>query len=110
MRRFWVSWYSGYYADEGCTKPPFRVWITGQAERHNYGLTNKKYATYCKIQDEDRADAYLDKHGKDTATICAIIDAENEEEIWPVIAKHFPDYKFRFCEERAIDWVVGDRF
>jgi hypothetical protein len=85
MTRYWVSWWSGNYEDEGCTKPPFQFWVSGQRER---GM------------DEDR----------DEESICAVIDSESSEDIESLIAKHFPDYEMRFCEERASDWEPGDRF
>jgi nitrogen regulatory protein PII-like uncharacterized protein len=110
MNRYWVSWYSGYYADEGCTKPPFQVWITGSRQRPNDGLTSELLAKYQKIEDEDEAEEFINKYSKDTATICALIDAESEDEIWAVVEKHFPDYKQRFIEERTADYNPGDRF
>ena len=110
MKRFWVSWYSGNYEDEGCTAPPFQFWTTGQRSRPNEGMTDDQYAEYSKIMDEDEADAFLDKHARDDCTLCALIDAKSEDQIWPVIAKHFPDYRERFCEERPSDYVPGDRF
>lgn len=93
MKRFWVSWISGYYGDEGCTTPPFQVWISGHMDRRS-GLPTE----------------FETGNPKDDCTICAVIDANSEDEIWPVIAKHFPDYEQRFCEERKIDYIPGDRF
>lgn len=110
MTRYWVSWYSGNYEDEGCTAPPFTFWVSGQCERPNYGLSEEEYATWEAIEDGDESDEYLNTHARDTCTICALIDAPSEEEIWKVVAKHFPDYEYRFCEERATDYTVGDRF
>lgn len=110
MKRFWASWYSGYYEDEGCTKPPFEVWVTGQRERPQYGLTPEKYAEYDLIEDEEAGWAFLDEHGKNDATICAFIDAESEGALWLIVAKHFPDWKYRFCEEKEPDFRPGNRF
>lgn len=93
MARFWVSWISGNYADEGCTAPPFQFWRTGQMERRTH-----------------LPQVFDDQTVKDDCTLCAVIDAESEEEIWPVIAKHFPDYAQRFCAPRADDYQPGDRF
>lgn len=84
MKKYWVSWVSGYYSDEGCSKPPYPVWITGQLERPA-GL---------------RSDC----------TICAVIQAENEEEVWNSVAKHFPDYQTRFIIEKDSNWIPGNRF
>ena len=92
MKRFWVSWWSGYYEDEGCTEPPFQVWTTGQRFREDI---NNPFNT-----DTERSDVSL----------CAVIDAPEEVFILPVIYKHFPDCEMRFCEQKRIDWQPGDRF
>jgi hypothetical protein len=85
MNRYWVSWYSGYYADEGCTEPPFQVWISGYHKRP-------------------------DSKERDDCIICALIDAPSENDIWYIVAKYFPDYQERFCEKRDKDYIPGDRF
>jgi len=110
MARYWISWYSGYYADEGCTTPPFQVWISGSRERPNYGLTEEQHKHYLSLEDEDEMDEFLSEHSKDTATICAMVDAESEDEIWAVVGKHFPDYRERFIEPQESNAVTGDRF
>ena len=110
MKRFWASWWSGYHADEGCTAPFFQVWISGSKGRANDGLTAELLAKANAIEDEDEYDAFIDEHAKDDVSICALIDAESEDQIWEVVAKHFPDYVVRFCEERPIDYNPGDRF
>lgn len=84
MNRYWVSWWSGYYESEGCTAPPFQVWTSGERSR-------------------------LEGFGEDLS-ICAVIDADNEEQIEASIKKHFPDYEMRFIEKRNIDYVPGSRF
>ena len=83
MNRYWVSWWSGYYEDEGCTKPPFQIWISGQRDR-----------------DENR----------DECSLCAVIDARSEDDIWAYINKHFPDYEKRFCNIKETDYIPGNRF
>jgi len=88
MKRFWISWWSGNYEDEGCTKPPFQFWVSGQRDRDN---------------DDSESE-------RDECAICAVIDANSEEEIWPVVKKHFPDYEPRFCTEKRPDYVPNDRF
>jgi hypothetical protein len=112
MNRYWISWYSGYYSEEGCTKPPFQVWITGSIGRPRYGLNEEQYATYQMLQalNEDGAEEFLSKFGTDTATICALVDANSVDEIWEVVGKHFPDYKERFCELCEAGYVPGARF
>lgn len=95
MKRYWVSWISGYYEDEGCTAPPYQVWISGQMDRRS-GLPKK----------------FKGKNGgeKDDCTICAVIDANSEDEIWDSVHKHFPDYEERFINEVEPDYEPGDRF
>ena len=90
MARFWVSWWSGNYADEGCTKPPFDSWCSGM---------------------RDRADT--EKNGRDEESYCAVIDTDDksaEARIIATIKKHFPDAAMRFIEPKAKDWKPGDRF
>lgn len=113
MTRYWVSWYSGGYADEGCVEqPPFTYWWTGSRDRHNHGLTDEQYAILLTIEDTDKYYAFLDTFGKSDGTACACIDAESEDEIWTVIGKYFPDYEQRFIEEREFNYdpSVGGRF
>jgi len=111
MKRYWISWYSGGYEDEGCIEePPFQYWWSGQRERPNHGLTPEKYAEYMKIEDEDDANAFLDEHGRSDGTACAMVEAESEDEIWTVVARYFPDYEYRFCELREDGATTGDRF
>ena len=99
MKRYWISWYSGGYSDEGCTEPPFKYWWTGSRARPKHGLTAEQYIQYTLLKTEDEQFAFLDKHERSTGTACAMVEAESKEEIWPVIKKYFPDYEYRFCEE-----------
>jgi hypothetical protein len=85
MKRFWVSWWSGYYTDEGCTEPPYQCWESG--ERDRAGDTKKT-----------------------DVSLCAVIDANSQEEIEASLQKHFPDYELRFCNEVEPDYVPGNRF
>ncbi len=91
--RFWASWYSGNYADEGCTKPPFKFWVSGQASRR-----------------QEFPQTFSDGREKDDCTICASIDANNEEDVWKLVSKHFPDYNQRFINRVDNDWAPGTRF
>ena len=104
MKTFWVSWYSGNYADEGCTKPPFKFWVSGQRDRVKYGLTAAQYDEYRAIEFEEAADLYLDEHSRDDCTLCATIVAVDEVAVWDIVRQHFPDYQQRFCEERGEDF------
>ena len=104
MAKYWVSWYSGNYADEGCTAPPFKFWVTGSCFRPNYGLSEEEYKFSLTIDDQDEYDEYLNEHGRDDCTICAAIESDSEAAIWELVAKHFPDYRYRFCEEKDPDF------
>lgn len=110
MKRFWTSWYSGNYEDEGCTNPPFQFWVTGYSGRNNYGLTAAQQAELAQIEDEDSQDDYLEKHARTNCTICAAINGEDEEAVWKLVNTHFPDYVERFIDEVPLDFVPGDRF
>ena len=106
---WWVSWYSGCYEDEGCLEHPFQVWYTGQRSRPKYGLSDEHYETYKSIEDEDEANNFVDEHGKSDGTVCALLSASSEDEIWKAIAHYFPDFQSRFCDitESA---ELSDRF
>ena len=95
-KRYWVSWYSGNYADEGCTRPPYTTWITGSAERQR-GAGNAD------------ADADADAE-RDDLTFCAVIDAASADDVWARVGRHFPDFRQRFCDEKAADFAPGERF
>lgn len=110
MARYWVSWWTGNYADEGCTEPSFEHWVTGQKHREDYGMTEEQLTALEQIYDEDEYDKFIDKHARDDCSICAIIDAEDEDVVWKLVSKHFPDYKQRFCEIKADDYAAGSRF
>jgi len=73
--KYWTSWWSGNYEDEGCTAPPFKFWTSGEERREG---------------DTDRIDL----------SICALIEAADSEEVWQLVEGHFPDYRARFCEQR----------
>ena len=84
MPRYWISFWTGNYADEGCAKPPFTVWNSGERER-----------------DDDRTEVSL----------CAVVDANDEDEIWEAVFEYFPDFNIRFCHIKPDDFVPGgDRF
>lgn len=84
LTRWWVSWWSGNYAHEGCTVPPFQYWTSGYRERAE--------GTY------------------DDCSLCAVIDAHDENEIWKVVELHFPNCERRFCDPCEPGWEPGDRF
>lgn len=112
MQRYWVSWWSGNYEDEGCTVPPFQFWVSGQKERPDYGLTPEEYQHYCNLETDEEMEDYLNEKSRDDCSLCACIDANSEDQIWEAVARHYPDYEPRFCEEREKDYnpSIGGRF
>ncbi len=91
MTRFWVSWWSES-EPEMVFAVPFDYWVTGYRCSNKPGL------------------GAFDDGNWGSASHCALIDATSEEEIWAAIAKFFPDYEERFCEEKPSDYNPGDRF
>jgi len=87
MNRYWVSWWSGNYVEEGCTEPPFMYWVSGQRDRGDTEETER-----------------------DECSICAVVDSESKDSVWELIAIHFPDYEERFCTLKPNDYVPGNRF
>ena len=85
MARYWISFWTGNYADEGCTKPPFQAWVSGERAR-------------------------VSPDGRTELSMCAVVDANNEVEIWEAVDNYFPDYGIRFCEKHEADFAPGDRF
>ncbi len=75
-----------------------------------WGLTLEQYVKTDEFDTEEALYAYLDAHGKDDCTICAVVDAEDEAAVWELVKKHFPDYEQRFIEVHPSDWAPGDRF
>jgi len=93
MKKYWISFYSGYYSDEGCSKPPFQVWISGQLERRPH-----------------LPQTFENGNSKDDCSICALVEANDEDEIWKSVKKYFPDYEERFCKEVKDNYKPNDRF
>lgn len=89
MTRYWTSWKSSYHVDDGCHKPPFQIWTSGES------VELREFSSGVDA-------AYL--------TICAVLDAEDEAAVWSGVAEYFPDYEERFIEPRADDWQPSDRF
>lgn len=84
MKKYWVKWYSGYYKDEGCTRPPFQAWIIGYRTRPN--------------------------SNKNDCIIYALINANNQKEVWKIIKKHFPDFKIVYSILVPIDYIPPKKF
>ena len=93
MKRYWISFVSGNYADERCTAPPFQFWETGTMDRRDH-----------------LPQAFESGSEKDDLTLCALVEAEGERQIWEAVKKHFPDYEERFCNEVEHDYEPGERF
>lgn len=80
MRFYWASWYT---ADADITNDdtPFQWYITGE------GMEEPTQYS-----------------------ICALLEADSEAEVWAGVARYFPDYRVRFCELRDAHWQPNDRF
>jgi len=75
MRRFWVRWFGG---DDGDPRPlTFPVPIEW----------------WCSGED-----------AKGTCTICAIVDAVDEDAVWAEVRKYWPEAVQSFCEETEPSW------
>jgi hypothetical protein len=86
MKRFWVSWYESVSPDDyrPLHDPPNAAilgwWCSGY-------------------------------RGDDIPTLCALLEAESEAAARKAVGEDWPGEKeWRFCEERAGDYVPGDRF
>lgn len=111
LKRFWVSWISGYYENEGCTKPPFKLWTSSYIEREQQNFTPEQYRIFALLEDNsEELERALNAYTKTDCNLCAVIDATDEEAIWKVVKHHFPDYIYRFCQEEQNDFIPGDRF
>ena len=80
-KRFWISWYSPLSPE----RIPFKSWVTGQ---RGFSESDKGFAII-----------YVGD-----------IHAESEEKAFEQVTSVFPDYEYRFCEEKAEDWKPSDRF
>ena len=109
-RRYWVSWWSGYYEDEGCTKPPFQIWISGQRDRPNLGLSDEMYEHLKAVTNDDDYSDFVQTYSRSDYSICAVIDAETELDVLAALKIYFPDREPRFCVEHPMDFTPGDRF
>lgn len=46
----------------------------------------------------------------DSFTYVADIRADSEQAAFAKIAEYFPDYEYRFCDEKPEEWQPSDRF
>lgn len=77
MTRFWISWYGG---SDGDCRPivypiPFPWWCSGE-----------RFHEPC-------------------FSICAVIDAENEELAYEEAKEYWPELEERFCNPRPNEWM-----
>jgi hypothetical protein len=86
MSRFWVSWYQPTEDYRPLTYPP----------------NNHILGWWCS------------GHAEVGSTICAAIEAENEEAAREAVLKDWPEAfdveDWRFINEKPNDWKPGDRF
>jgi len=83
--RFWMSWYE--------TSEDYRP-VTFPPNEHILGW----WCTGVRLEDE-------------ASTICAWVEANDEEEAKDYIYEDWPgEHEYRFTEQVDGDWVPGDRF
>lgn len=86
MARFWVSW----------NQP------TEDYRPLNFPPNQKVLGYWCSGFSAD-----------DSATLCALVDAEHESDAMAAIQADWPEaaaHLWRFIEPRTADWLPGDRF
>jgi len=81
MKRFWVSW----WAKTDDVETPFDYWVSGSRS--------------------SKGDWDFDEW-----SVCAVIDAESEAEVWRGVGRYFPGYEPRFCDEKGPGYAPNDRF
>jgi hypothetical protein len=87
MARFWVSWWSSFHVERGCTEASFETWITG------YRGWNEEW------------------QGSEEICFCATFDAPSCRHVWREVKKYFPDFEERFCTRKPDGWEPPeDRF
>lgn len=83
-KRFWLSWWQPTEDHRPLTDPP-NAQVLGW---------------WCSGYEDDG-----------TPTLCAYVQADSEELAYFYVSISWPEAKnWRFCEERAMDWIPGDRF
>ena len=82
MARFWVSWWSSGKPEDNCSKPPIQTWTSDEVVENN----------------------------KIICSFCAVIEAENPDEVWQDILKYYPDCERRFCIKRPDDFTPPSQF
>ena len=68
--KYWARFWTGFYEDEGCQKPPFPIWITDHKERS---------------EDTDR----------DDCSVCGVLNADSKDDALHQISNYFPDFTLR---------------
>jgi len=93
MERYWIRFISGNYADEGCTNPPFQFWETGMRDRRSH------------LPQE-----FESGNEKEDLSLCALVEAEGEKQVWEAVERYFPDYEESFCNKVGHYYRPGERF
>jgi hypothetical protein len=71
-----------WWSEEAKTKIPIQTWV---------------------------ADRIIEKE-KTLCAFCAVIEAENTDEIWQKLSEYYPEYEKRFCMQRGDDFVPPEKF
>ena len=88
MKRFWMSWYQP--GDD--RRPVYDPKVESEPLDHRYWKSGER--------------------GSDgAATVCAVVDAENEKSAKAAVNRYWPEAaEWRFIEEKTLDFMPGDRF
>jgi len=81
--RFWVSWWGGAAGD---CRP-----LLDDAETPAWGCSGER----------DTEPQF---------SLCAVIDASTEAQVWEQVKRCWPEYVQRFCERKPDGWRPGSRF
>lgn len=116
LRRFRARFYSGYYEDEGCHKPDFPIWMSGQTcQRRDpeYEWAPNSWDAVRSIElsgDDDAYDHACELYSRDDGIWIAFLDVRDRKHAIRRIETFFPDYFDLDLDEVPRDWVPGDRF
>lgn len=130
LNRFWISWTS--WLEDWPDEVPFFFWETGTTCDGRLRPSMKDDPRAANLPEhanmmvdfnlpqitdgsggddngpEEEDDDLFDTFYVSGGTICAWIDAVDEEAAWTQVSQHFPDFEKRFCEERPRGTLSGN--
>jgi hypothetical protein len=132
LKRFWISWTS--WLEDWPDDVPFFFWQTGTtcdgrlrpsmkddpraanlpvntnmlADLNLLGVADGTDTDGNNSEVDEDEDDLFDTFYSSGGTICAWIDAIDEDVAWQIATEHFPDLEKRFCEERPHGTLSGN--